>query len=444
VPRKLTLNDLEKTANSKGGTCLAKVYNSAKTPITWECSQGHQWKASPDNVRNKNSWCPHCAGMAKNSIEDAKDLASKNKGKCLSNKYINNRRPLLWECSEGHQWESTFHCVQDLGSWCPHCAGNIRLTIEEMEELAIDRGGLCISTNYVNTSTKLRWQCSEGHKWEATPDNVKRGRWCPECYTSLGERLVRCVFEQVFDAKFPTSYPKWLKTKRNTQMELDGYNKSLGIAFEHQGEQHFSFTRIFHKDKAAFKKQVKRDKKKKALCNEHSVVLIEIPEIPSYTSISNLQNYALETLETSGINISNEMRAKEIDFLDAYVFSHSTKRLTLLRKKARKLGGKVLSSNYVHVHQKMKFECKKGHQWKSKPANILSGKWCRKCSGYAKLSIEDMVKTATKNEGECLSSVYVNSQTKLEWQCKEGHVWKAVPNSIRQGHWCPYCAGVKS
>jgi hypothetical protein len=27
----------------------------------------------------------------------------------------------------------------------------------------------------------LRWQCSEGHTWEARPGNIKFGQWCPVC-----------------------------------------------------------------------------------------------------------------------------------------------------------------------------------------------------------------------------------------------------------------------
>ncbi len=56
-----------------------------------------------------------------------------------------------------------------------------RLTIEEMKGLAKERGGECLSTTYQDARSKLLWQCVEGHEWEATPDNIKRGKWCPVC-----------------------------------------------------------------------------------------------------------------------------------------------------------------------------------------------------------------------------------------------------------------------
>ena len=59
------------------------------------------------------------------------------------------------------------------------------LTIEQMQALAKEKNGICLSTRYVNNQTKLRWRCAEGHEWEATPANMKRrmkrGNWCTKC-----------------------------------------------------------------------------------------------------------------------------------------------------------------------------------------------------------------------------------------------------------------------
>ena len=57
-------------------------------------------------------------------------------------------------------------------------ATTTKLTIEQMQALAKERDGVCLSTTYVNAHTKLRWRCAEGHEWETTPDSVKGGSWC--------------------------------------------------------------------------------------------------------------------------------------------------------------------------------------------------------------------------------------------------------------------------
>ena len=117
--------------------------------------------------------------MKKLTIEEMRSIAEERGGKCLSDVYVHYHRKLLWECAEGHQWEATPSNIKK-GSWCPHCAQN-KGTIEEMQKIAEERGGKCLSDTYVNSRTNLLWECSEGHQWEATPYNIKKGSWCRKC-----------------------------------------------------------------------------------------------------------------------------------------------------------------------------------------------------------------------------------------------------------------------
>ena len=51
-----------------------------------------------------------------------------------------------------------------------------------MREIAIKRGGLCLSDKYVDIHTKLKWQCEKGHVWNAPPDSVNNSNHrCPKC-----------------------------------------------------------------------------------------------------------------------------------------------------------------------------------------------------------------------------------------------------------------------
>lgn len=55
-----------------------------------------------------------------------------------------------------------------------------------------------------------------------------------------------------------------------------------------------------------------------------------------------------------------------------------------------------------------------------------------------------MQKLAESKGGKCLSEEYVDNHTKLRWQCKEGHIWDALPHSLKQGDtWCPICGRKK-
>jgi len=109
-------------------------------------------------------------------------LAAGNGGRCLSTDYVNNTTPLLWECREGHRFSKPFALIHGRTSWCPTCSPTRKPTIGEMRDLAAARGGKCLSGAYINIATKLRWRCAEGHEWEATTASVRSQRsWCPVC-----------------------------------------------------------------------------------------------------------------------------------------------------------------------------------------------------------------------------------------------------------------------
>ena len=108
----------------------------------------------------------------------------KKGGECLSTQYLGARVPLSWKCSEGHNWEAAPVNITSRKSWCPYCDGqkSDRTNIAYMRKVAVERGGDCLSIAYKNSKTKLLWRCSEGHEWEAIPLNViNKGSWCPTC-----------------------------------------------------------------------------------------------------------------------------------------------------------------------------------------------------------------------------------------------------------------------
>ena len=54
--------------------------------------------------------------------------------------------------------------------------------LAELRSLAMERGGKLISSVYINSDTKLEWECKEGHRWFQKPDHIKNsGTWCKRC-----------------------------------------------------------------------------------------------------------------------------------------------------------------------------------------------------------------------------------------------------------------------
>ena len=124
------------------------------------------------------------------TLEEMNEIAASRGGKCLSKKIVNSKTKLEWQCSKGHVWESTPFSIKNMKSWCPDCSGHRKLTIDQMQKIAAKRNGRCLSKKYDNGSTKLKWECAEGHIWEATPSSIKYSRsWCPQCRLYQSEEI---------------------------------------------------------------------------------------------------------------------------------------------------------------------------------------------------------------------------------------------------------------
>lgn len=187
---KLTIEEMQEISEKRGGRCLSTKYIDSSTKLLWECHKGHKWRATPTKIKHQGTWCPKCSGNKKLTITEMKAIAKGRGGRCLSHQYMNNNTKLLWECSEKHKWAATPGNIK-AGKWCPKCAGRIKPTITEMEEVAKERGGKCLSNRYVDSNSKLLWECAEGHRWEAIFYNIISGKWCPKCAVNKNAEKLR-------------------------------------------------------------------------------------------------------------------------------------------------------------------------------------------------------------------------------------------------------------
>ena len=93
---------------------------------------------------------------------------------------MNTKTHLRWQCHDGHEWDAVPASIR-AGHWCPICANRHCGTIDGMRALAAERGGTCRSRAYQNHHEVLRFTCARGHDFIATGMAVKSGVWCPTC-----------------------------------------------------------------------------------------------------------------------------------------------------------------------------------------------------------------------------------------------------------------------
>ena len=284
------LEFFKKLAIERDGECLSTEYIACDKKLKFMCSLGHVWETKPYYLVNNNSWCPQCNKSYKDNIETFQKIATENGGECLSDKYINCRSKLKFRCNKGHIWESKAHDIKYSKVWCPYCSNSIKLTIEEMQEIAIKRGGKCLSKTYVDSHTKLLWECKYGHQWMAKPCQIKNSNnWCPVCNESLGEKAVsdflqssNIIFER--EKKFDDC-----KGKRR-MLSFDFYLPEQKILIEFDGKQHYMPVNFYGcSDEQAQKTHLElihNDELKNKYCVDSNILLLRIPH-----TIKNIEEY---------------------------------------------------------------------------------------------------------------------------------------------------------
>ncbi len=67
--------------------------------------------------------------------------------------------------------------------------GSPKRTIKEMKEIASGHKGECLSTEYLNRRTKLKWKCARGHIFSMLPPSKNKNTWCLECAKANRSRV---------------------------------------------------------------------------------------------------------------------------------------------------------------------------------------------------------------------------------------------------------------
>jgi len=375
------LEPLHQIAFSRGGACLSNRYLGDRVKLLWRCAEGHEWEAMPNGVK-KGSWCPLCYGNRPKPVEAVRQLTAAKGGELISDRTNGKRRFVTVICSAGHTWETTPRRLKR-GGWCPTCDEAKRLTINNMREAAVQRGGLCLSYKYVNSVSKLHWRCQLGHEWDAPYASIQQGRWCPKCGHIAGGDKQRDTIDKMRATAL---------ARGGRCLSTDYVNSTMPLRW-----------RCAHGHEwAASPGSVSTTSRRKGSWCPRC----------AHAALGRAQRDTIEGM----------------------------------RLLAAERGGKCLSKVYETQRSHLEWECANGHRWLALSSNIKKGRWCPMCAHRKKLTIEEMQEIAALRGGECLSESYINVNTKLLWQCSKKHSWWAAPEKIKgtprkRGTWCPKCRG---
>jgi hypothetical protein len=434
---------------AKGGALLSAFTKTSQQHV-FQCGEGHQWSARATNVLNGH-WCHRC-----------------------------DRRALQ---------------------------NSPEVFLEEARAVANRRGGLCLSSDYQGAKTKLRFRCGNGHEWDAQYNNVvNSGRWCPYC-TKRSENLVRAFMQCVFGRPFRSESPSWLNTDKG-RFTLDGYSNELKVAFEYQGVQHYQRVEHFHRagSPKTLERQIERDAVVLELCKANNVRLLVVPPFPVGSderdvaqhvseqlqlqlavspTESHFQQFYAASLPTSELKrlqaIAAEREGLCLDtkylgtefrmrFECKYGHQFSTfpqnvlkgtwcavcagKRvhepLAWARQYASDHGGACTTQGKYSPLVGLQFRCSNGHSFTRTLGSLRAdGGFCSQCrrDGGTQDLLPYCQNVAARHEGACLSTVLRRKDCRIQtvdFCCKEGHRFSLLTRELRLGAWCDDCGKIST
>lgn len=286
--KRKTHNDFIKEINIKNPNIeILSVYINAKTKVKCKCKiDGYEWEAVPNNLLN-NKGCPKCSKLKK-SIHKRKDskyfineIKNINPNIEILEEYVGNHIKIKCKCKiDNHIW-SPYPSSLLQGHGCPKCANtllskNKTKTHEKfLLELSEINDEINILTQYSRSDKNIKCQCLKCNSiWEATPHNLLKGKGCPKCKQSKGEKELE-RFLNIYNINYKTQY-KFSDCKNNRTLPFDFYIPSLNLCIEYDGRQHYEIVDYFGGLDGFIDTKI-RDTIKTLYCEKNNIKLIRIP-----------------------------------------------------------------------------------------------------------------------------------------------------------------------
>jgi hypothetical protein len=265
--------------NNQGGILLSE-YLKAHEKVKIKCENNHIWETKPYYITTSKSWCPFCSKNRKLTQDYVENFIQNKKGILLS-PYSNLREKIDIKCQFGHVWTTVAGNIINSNAWCPTCVRCRKYSLDDMYELAKTRGGKCLSEIYVNSHTKIKWQCKFEHTFFTRPSDVRNSyQWCPTCKQSKGEYLIELTLK-----KLKINYNKQQQfydclSDNRRKLLFDFYLPTQNVLIEFDGRQHYELVRFngtsIEKAKKSYEMLKRNDEIKNHYAREKFIRLLRI------------------------------------------------------------------------------------------------------------------------------------------------------------------------
>lgn len=269
-------------------------YKHTEIPVDIICRIHGVFKQTP-HVHLKGQNCFKCSRevaiektkMKPEAYFEKANLKHNYKFDYTNSKYLGTVYPITYICPE--HGEVTQNASSHLRYGCERCGHDTKvIPFEEFVERAIViHKGLYtyLKEGYTNISSKIKCVCKIHGVFEQVGDDHLKGRGCPICKQSVGEKQISLILDKL-NLKYIAEY----KIK-DSKYRYDFYIPDLNILIEYDGVQHFRPIDFFGGIKS-YEYTKKADKEKNVLAEVNNYHLIRIP----YTVINDMENFFINKL----------------------------------------------------------------------------------------------------------------------------------------------------
>jgi hypothetical protein len=226
--RRNDISDIRSSFEVEGYRLLTETYKNNSQLLYYICPNGHE-----GSIRwscwNSGERCKEC------HIQTIRDVSIDEVYKCflnegyelLTKEYKSCTEKLNFICPNGHLHSINWISWKQ-GQRCGKCRGNIEVTTEEARKYALKEGYTLLS-DYIDSTCKMEWLCSEGHHFSMRWNNFQQGQRCPVCYRARSLKYLEGfdLYKKRVIANTKESYRKHKKSinpfniKRNRYYHLD-------------------------------------------------------------------------------------------------------------------------------------------------------------------------------------------------------------------------------
>jgi hypothetical protein len=425
--------------SEQGGRVIGE-YEYALKGILCECGKGHFCSPAPTDIQQGKDMCGICSRtkpVPTGTPEERFRAKIAELGGQVVGEYINGNTRVTCRCSEGHPCEVMPRYIQQGRKMCDTCVKDDpnkpkRQFIDRIKEL----GGKVIG-EYINSQTRVRCICKNGHDCNPLPAHIQQGRkMCPTCRNNYQIRAKKKFLDRI--------------------EELGG--KVLG-QYIHNAQRVECICPEGHQCKA-LPNQVSRGGGMCSTCSngpgEWHGITMKGAELNFCERIEELGGKVIGKY----INSKSRVECLCSNGHSCYPIPRGIQRGTRMcrtcagnapgtaekkfRDRIKELGGQVIGK-YVRSTDQILCLCPKGHICNIIPAGgVARGGMCKTCAGQNPMIARQNFYDSIEKLGGQVVGEYITSHIPVECICEHGHSCRPYPKHIQEGYgMCPSC-GLKS